>query len=163
MPQFDPSLFSPQLFWLLVCFVTLYFLLSKSALPKIGAVLEERSRKIEDNLSRADSLRAEAQAAIATYEKALADSRARAQAVLKQTAETLAGEAEARHKALGERLAGQVKAGEDRIAAAKGQALSHVREVAAEVARAATARLTGLAPDESAVAAAIGVALETQR
>ena len=38
MPQFDPSTFGPQLFWLLVTFVTLYLLMSRLVLPRITDV-----------------------------------------------------------------------------------------------------------------------------
>ena len=42
MPQFDFGTFPSQIFWLIVCFAALYFLLAKTVLPKIGAVLEDR-------------------------------------------------------------------------------------------------------------------------
>ncbi|MBT7451768.1 MAG: F0F1 ATP synthase subunit B', partial [Rhodospirillaceae bacterium] len=44
MPQFDPSTFSSQLFWLLICFVVLYWVISKFAIPRIGDILEQRER-----------------------------------------------------------------------------------------------------------------------
>jgi len=63
MPQFDPTFFSTQLFWLAVSFVALYAIVSTLALPKIGSVLEERQRKIDDNLDKAAQLKAEAETA----------------------------------------------------------------------------------------------------
>lgn len=163
MPQFDPSSFSPQLFWLAITFVALYILMAKVALPKIGDVLDERQRKIDDNLDKAATLKAEAETAVAAYEKALAESRAHAQAVIKETAERMAKQAEQRHKELNDRMAEQIKAGEARIAAAKDQALSHVREVAAEVAKAASGRLAGLSPDDTALSAAVTASMQEQR
>jgi len=160
MPQFDPSSFTQQLFWLALTFITLYILMAKVALPKIGDVLDERQRKIDDNLDKAASLKAEAEAAVAAYEKALAESRAHAQAVIKETAERMAKQAEQRHKELNDRLAEQIKSGEARIAAAKDQALSHVREVAVDVAKAAAGRLAGLSPDEAALNAAVASSME---
>ena len=163
MPQFDPTFFAPQLFWLLVMFVVLYVSMSVLAMPKIGAVLEERQRKIDDNLDKAAQLKAEADAAIAAYEKALAESRAQAQQILRTSAEALAKQSEAKQKELGEKLAAQIKAGEARINAAKDQALAHVREVAVDVAKTATQKLTGLTVEDDQVTKAVTAAMQESR
>jgi F-type H+-transporting ATPase subunit b len=162
MPQFDPSGFAPQVFWLAVTFITLYMLMAKVALPKIGAVLDERQRKIDDNLDKAAQLKAEAEAAVVAYEKALAESRAHANAVIKEASERLAKEAEERNKQLSEKLAEQIKAGEAKIAAAKQAALANVREVALEVAGATVARLVGTNADQGQLEAAVATALKEQ-
>ncbi len=163
MPQFDPTFFTTQLFWLFVTFALLYVLMSTLAMPKIGAVLEERQRKIDDNLDKAAQLKAEAETAIALYEKALAESRSQAQEILRASGEAMAKQAEERQKQLGERLAQQVKAGEARIDAAKEQALTHVREIAGDVAKSAAVKLTGITHDDAKVAAAVAAALEESR
>lgn len=160
MPQFDPAFFAPQLFWLAVTFITLYIVMSKVALPKIGDVLEERQRKIDDNLDKAQQLKAEAEAAVAAYEKALADSRAHAHAVIKEASERLAKQADERTRDLNAKLAEQIKAGEARIAAAKETALANVREVALDVASATVARLAGTSPDQGKLESAVGAALK---
>lgn len=160
MPQFDPTFFAPQLFWLALTFVTLYFLMTTVALPKIGAVLDERQRKIDDNLDKAAQLKAEAEAAVAAYEKALAESRAHAHSVIKEASDRLASDAEARNRELGARLAEQIKAGEAKIAEAKDKALANVRDVALEVAGATVARLVGSPADNSRLEAAVAAALK---
>jgi F-type H+-transporting ATPase subunit b len=160
MPQFDPTFFAPQLFWLLLTFVTLYIVMSTVALPKIGAVLDERQRKIDDNLDKAAQLKAEAEAAVAAYEKALAESRAHAHAVIKEASDRLAQEADERNKALAARLAEQIKAGETRIAAAKDTALANVRDVAIDVAGSVFTRLIGSPAEGGRLEAAVAAALE---
>jgi F-type H+-transporting ATPase subunit b len=160
MPQFDPTTFAPQLFWLAITFVLLYVLMSKIALPRIGEVLDERQRRIDDNLDKAAQLKAEAEAAVAAYEKALAESRAHAQAVIREAMDRLAKQSEQRHKDLAEKLAAQIKAGEARIAGAKEQALTHVRDVAVDVARAAAGKLLGKEPDDAKLDKAIGAAMQ---
>ncbi len=163
MPQFDPTYFAPQLFWLAVTFITLFLVMTYVAMPRIGAVLDERQRKIDDSLEKAAQLKAEADAAVAAYEKALAESRAHAQAVIKETQERLSKQAEERSRALGEKLAEQIKSGEARIAAAKEQALAHVRDIAVDVAKSATEKLIGSSVDESQLTAAVSTVMQEGR
>ncbi len=160
MPQFDPTFFAPQLFWLLLTFVTLYVLMTMVALPKIGAVLDERQRKIDDNLDKAAQLKAEAEAAVAAYERALSESRAHAHSVIKEASDRLAQEADERNKALAARLAEQIKAGEVRIAQAKDKAVANVRDVAVDVAGSVFARLVGSAADAARLETAVAAALK---
>lgn len=163
MPQFQQTaFFLPQIVWLAITFITLYILMAKVALPKIGAVLDERQRKIDDNLDKAAQLKAEAEAAVAAYEKALAESRAHAHSVIKEASERLAKQAEERTRDLNAKLADQIKAGEVRIAAAKDKALASVRDVAVDIAGAAVARLIGATADQTKVEAAVATALKEQ-
>ena len=163
MPQFQQTaFFLPQIVWLAITFITLYFLMAKVALPKIGAVLDERQRKIDDNLDKAAQLKAEAEAAVAAYEKALAESRAHAHAVIKEASERLAKQAEERTRELNAKLNDQIKAGETRIAAAKEKAMASVREVATEIAGAAVSRLIGASADQGQIDVAVAAALKEQ-
>ncbi|RAU22953.1 F0F1 ATP synthase subunit B' [Paramagnetospirillum kuznetsovii] len=160
MPQFDPTFFAPQLFWLVLTFVTLYILMTSVALPKIGAVLDERQRKIDDNLDKAAQLKAEAEAAVAAYEKALAESRAHAHSVIKEASDRLSSEAEERNRALSAKLSEQIKAGEARIGEAKTKALANVRDVAIDVAGSVFDRLIGANADAAKLETAVATALK---
>ena len=71
MPQFDPSVFAPQLFWLVVTFIALYWLVAKVAVPRVGEVLEQRARVIQEDLDRATQLKAETDAALEIIEAGL--------------------------------------------------------------------------------------------
>ena len=160
MPQFDPSVFSTQLFWLVVTFAVLYFALSRLALPRVAAVLEARQAKVDDDLDRATASKQEAEGVLAEYEKALADGTAQAQGILRQSADDMAAEAAKRQVALGDKLAEDVKAAEARIDEAKQAAVGNINQVATEVAQAATRRLIGLDVDAAAAAASVKAVLE---
>lgn len=163
MPQLqDTASFIPQLFWLAVTFITLYFLMAKVALPKIGAVIDERQRRIDENLDKAAQLKAGAESAVAAYEKALSESRAHAQTVIKETSDRLSHHAEERNREMGTRLAEQIKTGEARIAAARDQALANVRDIAQEVAEATLSRLLGDTVEPSKVKNAVSTVLKEQ-
>ena len=159
MPQFDPTYFASQLFWLYASFIVLFILLSVFALPKIGGVLEERQKRIDGNLDKAAQLKHEAEAAIAAYEKALAESRAQAHKIMQDNAKAIAEAAEARSKAIGDELAKQIKEGEGRIQAAKDEALGHIREISTELVRASVEKLTGQNVDDAQAEAAVTAAL----
>ena len=60
MPQLNPEFFVSQLFWLVVTFSFLFVFLWRVSLPRIGNVLEKRERKINEDLSAAKELQAEA-------------------------------------------------------------------------------------------------------
>ena len=155
MPQFDPTGFAPQIFWLAITFLALYLVMSKVALPRIGEVLQDRARRIEDNLAKAEALTREAEAAREAYEKAVAESRSKAAALTTQAADRAAKEAAAQQHALAARLAEQGRATEERIAAARNQALASTQTVAADVARAAVRKLLGREVDEATAQAAV--------
>ena len=101
--------------------------MSKIALPRIGSILAERSKRIGDDLAAAQRLKEQSDAAHAAYEKALADARARAQAIANATREQQAAEAEAANKRLEAQLHEQLAAAEQSIAATRTAAMGNVR------------------------------------
>lgn len=143
MPQLDPAFFATQVFWLAICFIVLYVLMWKLALPRIGTILSDRQARIDDDLQKAEKLRSDAAEVLAAYERAVAKGRDQAQAILRETAEKLARESAERQAALAETLKRQTDEAERRIDGARRDALANVRAVAAEAAQAAAAKLTG--------------------
>lgn len=160
-PPFNPTTFASQLFWLVIAFVVLYVLMAKVALPQIGSIIENRQKRIADDLAAAASLKAESDAAIAAYEKALADARARAQAIANETRDTQAAAAEVTRKKLEGELNAKLAEAEKTIAATKTAAMANVRGIAADATKAIVERLTGKAPADSAVDAAVTAALKS--
>ncbi len=154
-PPFQKDTFASQLFWLTLTFVALYLVLAKVALPRIAAIFEARRGRIGDDLAAAEKLREESEAAMAGYEKALAEARGRAQKIANETREKLNAESEERRKALEAKLNAEIAAAESAIAATKSAAMANVRGIAAEVAGAIVERLTGAQPAEGALKAAI--------
>ena len=143
MPQFNPEWFASQLFWLLLTFVGLYLLMSRIALPRVAEILQERQDKVSDDLTKAERLRDEAREIYDAYEDRLRTARTDAQAVMREAGESAAQEQSRRHAAFAEELDGRVEEAEERIAAAKREALDAIEELAAETAQAATVKLIG--------------------
>jgi len=155
-PPFQAEHFPSQLLWLTVSFVLLYVLMSRIALPRIGSILADRSKRIGDDLAAAQGLKERSDAAHAAYEKALAEARARAQSIASSTREKHASEAEVAQKKLESQLHEKLAAAEQSIAATRTAAMGNVRGIAADTASAIVERLLGKAPDDHEVAAALG-------
>jgi F-type H+-transporting ATPase subunit b len=158
-PPFQGETFPSQLFWLVICFVALYVLLSRVALPRLGGVIAARNAKIESDLEAANRLRNDSEAAQASYEKALADARAKAQALAAESQAKAAAEAEAQRKQLEDGLKAKLEAAEKQIAATKTAAMSNVRGIAVDTAGLIVERLTGKAPAKPSVERAVDAAL----
>ncbi len=159
-PPFVKEHFASQLFWLALCFVVLYVLMAKVALPRVGAILEARRERVAADLAQAQRHKEESEAALAAYEKALADARNRAQSIANETRDKLMAEAGAARKLLEHDLNAKLEEAEQTIAATKLAAMAHVRGVAVEAARAIVQRLIGIAPAEDVVARAVDRALK---
>jgi F-type H+-transporting ATPase subunit b len=67
MPQLDPADFSPQLIWLAISFILLLVLMWKVALPRVSSVIEDREKRIQADLEKADRVKADADKARAAF------------------------------------------------------------------------------------------------
>jgi F-type H+-transporting ATPase subunit b len=142
-PPLDPSSFVPQLFWLAIAFGLLYLLMKRVALPRVGEVIEERRERIERDIAKAESLKSETEQALAGYEKALGEARAKASALAKDVHAQLTAEVDAERAKLDGEVARQIADAESRIAQEKTRAMAAVGEIAGDTAAAIVAKLTG--------------------
>jgi F-type H+-transporting ATPase subunit b len=159
-PPFAGETFVSQLIWLAITFVALYVIMSKVALPRVNAILEARRQRIADDLVEADRLKRETEAAIAAYEKKLAEARANAHAIAAKARDELRVKAEERRKVTEEQLRERLEEAEKTIAATKDAAMANVRMIAIEATAAIVQRLIGLAPSEKSVTEAVADALK---
>lgn len=158
-PPFDSHTFGSQLFWLAIAFGALYVLMAKVALPRVAAILEERGRRVSEDLDEAAKLKAQTDDAIMAYEKALADAKARAQSIAAETRDKLAAETDVRRKALEADLNAKLAAAEQQIVDGKAKAMQNVRGIAVDAAGAIVARISGQAPSADEVEAAVSSSL----
>jgi F-type H+-transporting ATPase subunit b len=155
MPQLIIADFSPQLVWLVISFVALFFVMSKVALPRIGEVLEARQERVTSDLEKAESLRGEADDAIKAYETALAEARASAHNTAQAARDEMNTKAEAKRAEVEAKLAGQLAEADARITAAREEAVGHIRTVASDTAKTVASRLIGVDLDDAAIEAAV--------
>jgi F-type H+-transporting ATPase subunit b len=160
-PPFDKQTFPSQLLWLTLTFVALYLLMSRIALPRIGSILEQRRARMAGDLEEAQRLKGRSDEAIAAYEKALAEARARAQALVNEARQRQAAEAEARRKQHDAKLNAHIAEAEKTISGVKSAAMANVHGIAVDAAGAIVKRLIGIAPaNREAIAAAVADVLK---
>lgn len=68
----------PDLVWSTVCFVIIFLFFWKYGLPRVTALLDERSAAIEGNIEKADEANKKAEALLEEYEAQLSDARTEA-------------------------------------------------------------------------------------
>lgn len=160
MPQLTIADFPPQLVWLAITFVVLYFLMARVAIPRISDVLENRQNRIATDLDEARKLSDDADSAKAEYEAALADARNKAHGIISELKATMAKEQDASKAELDAKLAVKAKDAEAGINAAKDAALSHVRDIASETAKIAVSKLVSIDVSDADANAAVASSMK---
>lgn len=144
MPQLDFTTAPTQIFWTIVAFIALYWLLSRKALPRVAETLELRHGRISADLDQAAKLRVEAEGALQRYEAMLAETRARAAEALEKTRSDVQAGLARRQAELDAELGRKVETAEAEIGQARDKAVAALTSVAADAARIAVRRLTGI-------------------
>jgi F-type H+-transporting ATPase subunit b len=158
-PPFAPEHFPSQILWLAIAFGLLYLLLARLVLPRVAAIFAARRDRIASDLDQAGKLKHQSEAAIAAYEKSLADARARAQATIAEHQQKLAADNEARRTRLEAALGEKLAEAERRIEATRLDAMREVRGIAVDAAGAIVERLIGASPPKPALERAVDAAL----
>lgn len=143
-----------QVVWQVIIFFALFLLLAFVALPKLGAVIENRRQRIESDLEAARAAMQSAEAAIAAQREATQTARAEAQAAVNAAMQAAQQEMDAKAEALNTALAKQISEAEARIDQSRKSALGAVRQVAGETVEALLSKL-GAGTDASKVQAAV--------
>jgi F-type H+-transporting ATPase subunit b len=159
-PPFNTETFPSQLLWLVVSFIALYIIIARLAIPRIGGIVDARTARIDGDIGEANRLKQQSDVALASYEKSLADARARAQQLAGEMRDKLNAEAEQARTALEAKLNAKLSEAEKTIDATKSAAMANVRGIAIETAAAIVQRLTGTAPAGGAVEAAVADVLK---
>ncbi len=157
-PPFDSSTFASQLLWLAITFGIFYLIMARVIVPRIGSILETRHDRIAQDLDEASRLKKEADDAISTYEKELADARSKGNAIANEAREAAKAKAEAERQKIEESLNGKIAAAETRIAGIKDKALADVGAIAEETASAVVEQLLGSKTTKAEISAAVKAA-----
>jgi F-type H+-transporting ATPase subunit b len=158
-PPFDPATFGSQLFWLVILFGLLYILMSRIALPRVGAILEERSARIAGDLAEATRAKEASDAAIAAHEQALAEARQNAHGIALKARDAAKAEIGADRNRIESALNAKLAAAEGEIAKVKASALSEVDSIARDAVEAMVEALVGTKAGKAEIASAVQAAM----
>lgn len=158
MPQLDVNAWPPQLFWLAVTFLVLYFIISKIVIPRTGGVIEGRKNQIDSDLASAQRFKADTDKAVAEYEKALAEARSKAHGIAKETRDALNAEVDKERGKLDAALGEKIAQAEKAIQATRSKALASVADLATEIAADIVGQLTGTSVTTADAAKAVAKA-----
>jgi F-type H+-transporting ATPase subunit b len=159
MPQLDPSTFANQIFWLIVALVSIYLILTRVALPRIGAILAERRGTIVNDLASAEEFKLKAKDAEAAYDRALAEARAEAGRIADATRAAIQVDLDKAIAKADAEIAARTAESEKAIASINAGAAEAVKTVAEDAAVAVVAAM-GLKADPAAVVAAVSARLK---
>ena len=132
-----------------ITFAVFYWIMKNVAMPRIAGILEDRKDRIAGDLSEANRLKEETDAAIAAYEQALAEARNKAHGIAHDTRTKLKAEQESRREKAEAELGEKLKAAEAHIAGIKTEALSQIEDIAGETTSALVEQLIGKAPTKT--------------
>ena len=154
MPQLDFSTFPNQIFWLVLTLIAIYLILSRVALPRIGAVLAERTGTITNDIAKAEELKQQAVEAEEAYNRALAEARAEAQRIAAEARAEIQADLDTAIAKADAEISAKAAESEKAIAEIRAGALESVKVVAKDTAAEIVSAMGGKA-DAKAVAAAV--------
>lgn len=146
MPQITqlPEIFASQLFWLLIVFGIIFFGIGRGMLPKIQSTVEDREKKIAEDLERAQAARHEAEETEAAWRARMDITRADAAKIAQEAKQESAKATDARVKKAVDKINLKVDAAEGKIRDAVAAARAEIEAVASDAAQDMVARLTGI-------------------
>jgi F-type H+-transporting ATPase subunit b len=160
MPQLDFSTFPNQIFWLIVTLVVLYLVLSRIALPRIATVLSERHGAIQRDLDKAEEMKRSAIEAENTYNKALADARAKANDIVNEAKSEIQKDLDKAIAKADLEIAAKAVESEKAISAIRDNAVQSVEEVANITANNIVDAILPEAADTKTIKAAVAARLK---
>lgn len=154
MPQLQPGDFAPQLIWLAITFAFLYFALARLALPRIAHVLGERKARIGGDLEKAREAQRQSEKAMERYEAEIAAAKAKGQATVRSTRETLDTEMNEKRAVLDQQIAAKNAETEERVQSLLERASSNMEAMTAGVVNDIVKELVGVEVSDDEVRAA---------
>lgn len=155
LPQFDPTWFASQVFWLAVSFATLYFIFAKKTLPEISGVIENRKNHIQSDLETAEKLTAEADSVHDAYQEGLTKAQDKASQAVQDVENDIKNKSAEAFDEFRARSEKEIKAAEDRINASKIATMDEMNSIAADAAAQAVEKIIGTSTDANQVKAIV--------
>lgn len=149
LPQLDPTWYASQALWMLITFCATFWMMWKFVLPRMNAVLDERQRRLDDDMKKAELFKTEAENVLKEYKNAMASANEQARELLNNAQQEIAEYSKRRESEFSARLEERIKNGEDELKKTKDIALASVKDIAEGLVPQAVFKLSGLHTDEN--------------
>ncbi|MBB4211921.1 F-type H+-transporting ATPase subunit b [Rhodothalassium salexigens DSM 2132] len=135
MPQFDPSVFPAQIFWLAVVFGLFWLIMARMGLPRVEQIYKDREQRIGDDLDAAERMNNEAKAIRDAYQATLAKARDDAAATTGKAREAATRRLAEAQAEVDAKLDKRQREAEADIARARNEALDEMHAISVDVAK----------------------------
>lgn len=147
LPQFDPSSFASQVFWLAIAFAFLYIFFKKKTLPDIASVLKKRETHIRSTLESAKRQKEVAEGLQRDYEIGLDRARQDALNAFALAEKAIKENAEQKTKVFQQKALVEIQKTEAAIEKSKAAVMDDMHAIAAEIASKAAEKIIGVETD----------------
>jgi F-type H+-transporting ATPase subunit b len=159
MPQLCADWMPNQIFWLVITLIAIYFVMSRIALPRIGAVLAERSGTITNDIAAAEDLKNKATEAETAYDQALLDARTNAQKIVAEAKAEIQTELDIELQKADAQIAAKTAESEAAIVEIRDSAVKSVTQVAKDTVKELVSAMGG-SVDAKTITAAVNARMK---
>tara|TARA_B100001057_G_scaffold106433_1_gene104076 strand:+ start:180 stop:755 length:576 start_codon:yes stop_codon:yes gene_type:complete len=155
MPQLDPKYWFSQSFWLILIFLALYLSLSKFFIPKIKDNLDNREKKIKENLDEAKEFLELAERKNLDYEKEISKAKKEVVKIMTDSKRQLDKNISQKKDEFEKVLEEEVNKAEKEIQNLKQNSTNSINTMAEEISTKVIENLTGEGFNDSSVKASV--------
>jgi len=155
MPQLDPKYWFSQSFWLILIFVVLYLSLSKFFIPKIKDNLDNREKKINENLDEAKELAELSEKKSSDYENEIAIAKKEVIKIIADSKKQLDKNISQKKEQFEKELENEIKKVEKEILNTKKESSNLINTIAEEISAKIIENITGEKLNDSSIKASV--------
>ena len=155
MPQLDPKYWFSQGFWLIITFVTLYFLTAKLFIPKIKNNIDDRERKIKDDLEKAKLYKENSEIKNKEYAQIIEKSKKEISKMIYDTRKKLEKDIQNKKQVIEKQINEEIKKTESEIKILKQNSLPSIEKISEELTSKIVREITGEQLNQSSIKAIV--------
>ena len=155
MPQLDSKYWFSQSFWLILIFLALYLSLSKFFIPKIKDNLDNREKKIEENLNAAKEFTDLADKKKLDYDNEISNARKEVAKIINESKKQLDKNINKKKNEFEKELEKEINKAEKEILNLKKNSSKSINSIAEEISEKVIENLTGEKLNNSSIKASI--------
>jgi len=155
MPQLDPKYWFSQGFWLIITFATLYLLISKLFIPKIKNNIDDRERKIKEDLEKAKSYKENSEIKNREYERVIEKSKKDIAKMINDSRKKLDKDIQIKKRSIEKQINDEIKKTENEIETLKKNSLPSIEKISEELTSKIIHEVTGEQLNQSSVKAIV--------